>query len=115
MAIELLHTLEIIEVLENYIERVRPPESMRHQMDISYKIENQSVIIYELRPVWNNPKEMQESNVANATFLKSKNRWKVFWIRADSKWHGYKHVPTVSTIQDFVELVEEDKYACFWG
>src|SRR5689334_5835815 len=115
MPIDLLHTVEIIEVLENFIERRRPPESMRNELDLSYKIENQSVIIYELRPSWNNPKEILEHNVAKATFVKAKNMWKVFWLRADSKWHSYKPVRHVSAIAEFVKLVDEDKYNCFWG
>ncbi|MEP7142984.1 MAG: DUF3024 domain-containing protein [Ferruginibacter sp.] len=115
MPITLLHTLEIIEVLENFIERIRPPENIRHQLDLAYKIENQSVVIYELRPVWNKPKEIQECNIAKATFLKSKNLWKIFWLRADLKWHPYKPNPTVSTLAEFVKLLESDKFGCFWG
>jgi hypothetical protein len=31
------------------------------------------------------------------------------------KWHGYEPVPQVDTLQEFLELVEEDEFACFWG
>jgi hypothetical protein len=100
MAIDILHTVEIIEVLENYIYRKRPPENIRHQLDLAYKIEDQSVIIYELRPVWNKPKGIQECYVAKATFLKNKNLWRVFWLRAYLKWHSYKPNPTIKTLKD---------------
>ncbi len=73
------------------------------------------MIIYELRPVWNKPKGIQECYVAKATFLKNKNLWRVFWLRADLKWHSYKPNPTIKTLKEFVKLVEEDKYGCFWG
>ncbi len=115
MPIDVLQSLEIIEVLENFIEKIRPPENIRHQVDICHKTDNQSVIIYELRPVWNKPDEMQESDIAKATFVKSSNHWKVFWKRADLKWHPYPPEPTVKTINEFVQIVAEDKHACFWG
>ncbi|MEO6733237.1 MAG: DUF3024 domain-containing protein [Ferruginibacter sp.] len=115
MAIDILKTVEIIEALENFVYRKRPPENIRHEVDISYKIDNQSVIIYELRPAMLSPNEMREYNIAKATFLKNKNCWKVFWLRADSKWHSYKPNPTVKDLIEFIQLVEEDKHYCFWG
>jgi|ERR1035437_6835071 hypothetical protein len=115
MSITAFQTLNIIEVMENFIDKKRPPENIRHQVDLAYKIENQSVLIYELRPVWNNPKKMQECNIAKAVFLKNKNHWKVFWQHADLKWHSYTPKPTVKTLTEFIKLVEDDKHNCFWG
>jgi putative salt-induced outer membrane protein YdiY len=115
MAIDVLPSIEIIEVLENFMERKRPPENIRHKVDINYRIENQTVVIYELRPVWNQPEKLLESNIAKATFVKKHNAWKIYWMRSDLKWHTYKPRPTVKTISEFVQLVEEDKHHCFWG
>jgi hypothetical protein len=44
MSISLLQTVDIIEVMENYIESERPPGELRDKVDISFKIEGQSVI-----------------------------------------------------------------------
>ena len=52
MALDVLKMIDIIEALENYIAKVRPPLEMRNQLDISYKIENQSVFIFEIRHRW---------------------------------------------------------------
>ena len=49
------------------------------------------------------------------TFNKTRALWKVFWKRADLKWHAYPPMPHVGTIDKFVELVAEDKHACFFG
>lgn len=114
MAIDALNTLEIIEVMENFLSRIRPQENIRHKFDISYKIENQSITIFEIRPVWNNPEQKRENPVAKTTFVKSKNCWKVFWKRANLKWYAYQPA-TVNTLKEFVRLVEEDKMGCFWG
>lgn len=115
MAIDIFQTLDVIETLENFIDKKRPPEEIRDQVDLAYKIEDQSVIIYEQRPHWNKPDETIESPIAKTTFVKSQKHWKVFWMQSDLKWHAYKPYPTVKTIKEFVDLVDEDKYACFWG
>jgi hypothetical protein len=115
MAIETLHTLEIIEAMENFLERKRPKEELRSKIDLSYVIEKQSVIIREVRPRWDRPEEIVEIPVAKATYVTSKRMWKVFWKQGDLKWHAYTPEPLVPNIQDFVVLVEQDEYYCFWG
>ena len=115
MAIEIFQTLDIIEVMENFIERKRPPENMRHQLDLSYKIEDQSVIVFEIRPQFRSPDKKIEVNIGKATFVKSKNIWKIFWMRADMKWHSYDPQPTVKNLKEFLIILEEDRFGCFWG
>lgn len=115
MAVSNLQMLTIIETMEAFLDRKRPPEHIRPQLDINYKIEDQSVIINEIRPQWNNTAIIREHGVAKATFIKSKNQWKVFWLRADLKWYPYDPKPLVKALSDFTRLVEEDKHHCFWG
>ncbi len=115
MSLDIINSLEIIEVLENYISLIRPPEELRNQIDISYKIENQDVIIFEIRPLYDNPEKKIESDIAKTTYIKAKGFWKIFWKRADLKWHAYTPNPTVKSIKEFVNIVEEDRYGCFWG
>ena len=115
MAIDILKTVDIIEIMENYLEEVRPPEEMRNQLDIGYKIEDQSVVLVEIRPIWNNPSEIREYSYAKASFIKSKNVWRIFWMRASLKWQSYEPMPEVVTLQEFLEIVDEDKMGCFKG
>lgn len=114
MALDSLQTINVIEALENFVERKRPPEHIRKQLDIGYKIEGQDVFVFEIRPQFNKPEIIREHPVAKATFVKVKNYWKVFWMMSDLKWHNYSHKPTVLTIEEFTKLVEEDKHCCFW-
>ena len=115
MAIDVLQTLDVIEAMENFLARKRPPEHIRPQLDIGYKIEGQSIIIFEIRPQWNKPEIILEHPLAKTTFVKTKNNWKVFWMRADLKWHSYTPTPVVKTVLEFTKLVEEDKHHAFWG
>ena len=115
MPVDNLHTLDIIEVMEGFLQRARPPENIRPQLDIGYKIEGQSIIIHEIHPFWDDPSKIIEPKIAKATFVKAKNHWKVFWLRANLKWDAYKPKPIVRDLKEFVNLVEEDKLGCFWG
>ncbi len=108
-------TLSIIEEMEIFIESIRPPEKIRNQIDIIYKIEDLSIILFELRPFFNKPDVQQEIPVAKATFIKSKNHWKIFWQRADLNWYNYEPTPTVKSVKEFTKLIIEDKNSCFWG
>lgn len=115
MALDILITLDSIEVLENYIDKIRPKAELRDMVDLTYTIENQSIIIYEIRPHFSLPEQKFESHIAKTTFIKAKNHWKVYWMRADLKWHAYTPHPIVNTLKEFVALVEQDEYGCFWG
>ena len=112
---DILQTAEVIEACENLLQKRRPPEEMPHKVDLAYRIDKQSVLIFEIRSRWDKPKEFFESPVAKTTWGSSKNHWRIFWMRSDLKWHEYKPVPTVKTIYDFIELVDQDSLCCFWG
>ena len=102
-------------VVGDFVKRRRPPEDIRDKVDLSFRIENQSVIIFEVRPVWDNPKETMESHIAKATYVNTRREWKVYWLRADLKWHPYPPYPVVNSLDRFVDLVDKDENGCFWG
>lgn len=98
-----------------FIERRRPPVHVRPQLDLGFRVTGQSVEIFEIRPRWDKPTVTIEEAVAKATFVKRQRVWKVFWQRADLKWHRYDPVPEVPSLERFLELVEKDEHACFFG
>ena len=127
MTLDTIKTVEVIEALENFLEAKRPPVHLRDKIDLGYKIEGQSVVIFEIRPNWvgitnpnqqitnpNRPGEKLECNVAKATFVKAKNHWRVYWVRGNLDWESYV-VPTVKAIDAFLKLVKEDRHGCFFG
>ena len=115
MALDIPKSVEIIEIMENYISRVRPPKEVRHQVDLAYEIENQSIILNEIRPFWNDSNKILSRGYAKATFVHQQNIWKIYWKRADNKWHLYEPLPSVDRLEDFLKIVDEDKTACFKG
>src|SRR5690606_18474257 len=102
--------------LEAYLVRARPPFAIRDQVDVAYRIEGQSVLLFEVRPQWHGqPGEMTELPIAKATYVRTHKHWSVFWQRADLKWHRYEPRPQVNSVDEFLTLVEHDEYSCFSG
>jgi hypothetical protein len=101
--------------LAKFMERRRPPPDIRPKLDIGYRISGQSVEIFEMRPDWQNPKLTMEHPVAKATLVRTKKRWRVFWMRRDLKWHGYEPNPEVRSLEAFLHVVDRDEYCCFFG
>lgn len=116
MALSELEVARVSRSVGAFIEQQRPAPHIRPQLDLGFRVKGQSVEIFEIRPVWKGARgEKMECPVAKATFVRTKGRWRVFWRRADLKWHGYEPAPEVESIDDFLFLVRQDAFACFWG
>jgi hypothetical protein len=101
--------------LDKFLSKHRPPAHIRHEVDIRYRIVNQSVELFEVRPHWEDASQKLETPVAKATYVKTQKIWRVFWHKSDMKWHGYDPTPEVKAIEDFLTLVSEDRHCCFFG
>lgn len=116
MALSEIEVARVKRALESFMQTRRPPPHIRPKLDLGYRISGQSVEIFEIRPAWRGlPHERYESAVAKATFVRSRNVWRVFWQRRDLKWHGYEPANEVRSIDDFLSVVAEDRHACFFG
>jgi len=101
--------------MDGYLSRTRPPVHIRNELDIGYRLENQSVELFEIRPAFKNPSEKIEHGIAKATYIKREGIWRVYWMRADLKWHRYEPVPEVDDLSDSLSVIEEDHYDCFYS
>jgi hypothetical protein len=115
MALSEFEAKRIEKEVDAFMEQRRPPVHVRPELDLGYRIKGQSVEIFEVRPLWNNPAKKIEEPVAKATYVKAKKVWRVYWQRADLKWHRYEPDPEVDSLQEFLGLVDRDEYACFFG
>jgi hypothetical protein len=98
-----------------FLDERRPPPHIRPKLDFGDRINGQSVELFEIRPRWDKRSEKREHPFAKATYVKTTGIWKVFWRRADLKWHGYDPAPQVGSVQKFLDIVGEDKHSCFLG
>ncbi len=95
MALSELEAARVRKALGGFVERRRPPPHIRPKLDLGFRVLGQSVELFEVRPVWRGaPGEKQEQPFAKATYVRA---------------------PEVATIEEFVALVHEDRYACFFG
>lgn len=98
-----------------FLAKRRPAPHIRPELDFGYRLAGQSVELFEIRPQWDDRTRICKHPFAKATYVKTRNAWKVFWQRADLKWHGYQPDLTVPTIEKFLEVVDRDDHGCFFG
>lgn len=115
MAFNELELKRIEKALSAFLGKRRPPAHIRPQLDLGYKVVGQSVELLEIRPQWDDPSVIHRHPFAKATYVKTQSEWKVYWQRADLKWHRYDPVPTVPSIERFLAVVNADEYCCFFG
>ena len=116
MALNEIETQRVRKIVGDFVEQNRPPSHIRQQLDLGFRINGQSIELFEIRPVWGgSPGEMLESAFAKATFVRTSGMWKLYWRRTDLKWHSYPPAPEVASLEVFLALVGEDKHHCFKG
>ena len=115
MAFSEIETKKIEKAMAAFMEKRRPPIPIRSKLDLGYRISGHSVELFEIRPRYVKPEIILELDFAKTTYVRTQRVWKVFWMRADSKWHCHEPVPEVNSIEKFLEIVDQDKDCCFFG
>ncbi|AUC77312.1 DUF3024 domain-containing protein [Olleya sp. Bg11-27] len=109
-------TIDINEsTVKNYVESLRPEDlDIRTKLDFGYSYDKKVVIIYKIRPVWNNPKKTQNIEYVKIRFYKSKQEWLLYWKRASGKWEIYPSSKGSTHLEKIIEMIKEDKHGCFF-
>lgn len=104
------------QLVGKYVQSRRPAPHIRPELDFGFRFSGQSFVIFEIRPVWRGePGAFMEHPVAKATYVKSRKVWKLYWQRADLKWHRYDPEGTADTLEEVLAIVDRDQYGCFYG
>ncbi len=115
MALSEFEQARVERLMRAYLERHRPPPHLRGRVDLGYRLEGQTLDLFEIRADWQDPERKLEMPAARARYIKSRRRWRVYWHRASGRWEAYAPLPEVESLEDFLELVETDPYGCFFG
>jgi hypothetical protein len=115
MALTQLEIQQCKTALTRFLDRRRPPEHIRDEVDMDYRVTGQSVEIFEIRRDWQDKTRKIEIPIAKTTFVRTKNRWKIFWMRGDLKWHGYEPNPEVHSLEVVLNVIDGDECGCFFG
>jgi Protein of unknown function (DUF3024) len=49
------------------------------------------------------------------TYVKSSQIWKMYWLRQNLQWDRYEPCESVESLEEFVRVVTQDEYGCFFG
>ena len=107
---------EYTEAIERIIwSKRRPPLHLRDKVREGQRIEGNTVELFLCRPHFMDTNRWIEESIAKVKYVKSRKVWKVYWKRADLKWHLYDPKREVRSFEAFLRLMDEDAYSCFWG
>ena len=94
----------------------RVPAPIKNQLDNDYEVQGPSVVILEVRPVWQGPPgEKTRRPYVKFRFYKSRNLWQIYWMRASGKWELYEPQPFARDLKKALAIIEADPYGCFFG
>ena len=110
-------TIDINEsTVQKYIESKRPEDKeIRAKLDFGYSYDGKTFILYEIRPVWNDPNRILNMEFAKIRFYKSRQEWALYWMRASGKWQQYEPFPKSTHLEKIIAIIDEDNYGCFYG
>ena len=93
----------------------RPPLRIRELMREGQRFDGQAIELFFVRPVFNDPSRQTEESIAKVQFVRSQGVWRIFWKRADLKWHSYPPCPKAKTLAAALRTIAEDANGCFFG
>ncbi|WP_299143073.1 DUF3024 domain-containing protein [uncultured Vibrio sp.] len=99
-------------MLNTFIEELRPPANIRHELDIEGELTNQTIEIRESIARWDRSTEKHYRSAAKITYVRTQQCWRLYWMRASGKWEKYD---AFYHLEQALEAVKKDQYGCFWG
>jgi hypothetical protein len=116
MAFTELEIAQHMRVLEDsFWSRRRPPLHLRDKIREGQRITDHAIELFLVRPAFERPGEYTEESIAKIQHVRSRNVWRIFWKRADGKWHGYPPCPEVKSLTAALTVIDQDPNGCFFG
>lgn len=107
--------IHIEKLVAAFVRKHRPKPQLRSALDLGYRIHEQSVEIFEIRPTWRDASARIEIPIAKTTYVRTRLCWRVLCQMRGPNWSCYAPCPEVARIEEFFDLVEQDKTGCFFG
>ncbi|HTI71757.1 MAG TPA: DUF3024 domain-containing protein [Candidatus Limnocylindria bacterium] len=99
---------------KHFWSRRRPPLHLRDKVREGQRFKDQSIELFYLRPAFQRPGE-SENSIAKIRYIRSGDRWRIFWKRANGNWYAYPLKPEVKTLAAALRVIDEDAAHCFFG
>ena len=101
---------QIKRCMDFFMEKRRPPEFVRDEVDLRYRIWGLNVIIYK---IWYIDFRGYESPIAKITLNRAECSWKLFWMNQSDEWVTDIKNP-IQSFSDAISMVENDARGCFF-
>ncbi|WP_188459091.1 DUF3024 domain-containing protein [Psychroflexus planctonicus] len=103
-------------IVKKFVASIRPEDpEIRKQIDIGYVYIDKVFKLYTVRPSHDNSGQKIYEGFAKISFNKTKIEWNLYWMRASGHWELYQPFPTSTQLDKIIEIIKEDKHACFFG
>lgn len=92
----------------------RSPVHLCDKIRTAYEIKNHDVIVYEERK-FGDRVHWSRTECAKFKYDRTGNRWKLYWMRRDRKWHRYASDLDSTELNALVAEVDQDRNGAFFG
>lgn len=111
MAFNDIEVANIKRCMDFFMEKRRPHKFIRDEVDLIYEMQDQSVIIKEVRNIMG---RIVESHIAMISFIPSQNGWKLFRLNGWGEWED-THDGFIATFSIAIKIVDDDSVGYFFG
>lgn len=102
--------------LKTFVEALRPQDpEIRKQINIGYSWGNNTAILFEIRPKWDDSKELINTEFAKIRYTRTQKEYKLYWMRSTGKWEIYEPFPIATNLKELLNVIKEDAHYCFFG
>ena len=103
--------------VESYVAKKRPPKEIRNRLDLGFKFAKNTFELFEIRPVGgsSDPNDYQKVSFAKFRYIKSREVWELYWMRASGKWESYEPYTASNNIDKVLSCIDDDVHGCFYG
>ena len=110
---EIAEHADLIEKL--FWSRRRPPLHLREKIREGQRLNGLHIELFFARPSFFRPGEIIEEDIARIQWVRARKIWKIYWKRADLKWHRYDPHPEAANLAEALRIIDEDACCCFFG
>ena len=93
----------------------RTDPALRDELRLDYSVDRHDIVIDEVRPDQVHPANEMRRPVAKLKFVRTADEWRLFWMRADLKWHRYEPFAPSRDLRKAVDVIDRDDRKCFFG
>jgi hypothetical protein len=115
MALTELQLRECLRAVGAFISKRRPRPAIRDKLDYRADIDGVNVTIVAVRPAYKDATRLVDEPVARTRWIGTRQVWRLYWMRADLKWHRYEPFPESPRIAAVLSEVDSDPHGCFFG